>query len=94
MDLLETIEYAINERHTYLNDLTKEYPEVFQVHRRFLHAANYERENVYETVFWDGTEELVAVETHESNRSMEYYVSDIYPVDKVEVVSYHYVRKS
>lgn len=94
MNLLETIQYAINERHTHLIDLTKEYPEIFQVHRTFLHAANYERENVYKTVFSRGTEELVAVETHESNRSMEYYVSDIYPVNKVEVISYHYVRKS
>lgn len=92
--LLETIEDAINKHHMYLNELQSTFPDIFQVSRKFLRSANYERENVYQTVFSRGTEELVAVETHESNRSMEYYVSDIYPVDKVEVVSYHYVRKS
>lgn len=94
MNLLETIKYAINERHMHLNEIAVTVPAIAQIHRKFLRTANYERENVYQTVFSNGTDELVGVETHESNRSMEYYVSDIYPVDKVEVVSYHYVRKS
>lgn len=94
MNLFDTIKYAINEKHIHLDGIHAAFPAIFQVHRTFLRTANYERENVYQTVFSSGTDELVAVETHESNRSMEYYISDIYPVNKVEVVSYHYVRKS
>lgn len=93
MSLLETIKNAINEQHMRLDEISFAVPGVAQIHRTFLRTADYERENVYQTVF-SNAEELVGVETHESNRSMEYYVSDIYPVNRVEVVSYHYVRES
>ena len=93
MNLLETIKNALNERFMDLNVLVVEYPDIQVVSRVYMGDSDYGRRSVYEIVFNRGNE-FVGVTTHESNRSIEYYVADIYPVKRIEVVSYAYERVS